>query len=72
MVDDNLVKQMLTEWLVLFGTRVVHVDETVAKLSTGYNVDNLWEYVVDECKYIHFDTRRYTWQLTDAGIKHLQ
>ena len=72
MVDDNLVRQLLTEWLVLFGTRVVDVDETIDKLSTGYNVDNLWEYVVDECKYIHFDTRRYTWQLTDAGIKHLQ
>lgn len=71
MVDDNLVRQLLTEWLVLFGTRVVDVDETIDKLSKGYNVDNLWEFVVDERKYIHFDSQRYTWQLTDAGIKHL-
>lgn len=72
MVDDNLVKQLLTEWLMHFGTREVGIDETLSKLSDEYNHDNFWEYVVDECKYIKCDTKRYTWQLTDAGVKHLQ
>lgn len=73
MVDDNLVKQLLTEWLMHFGTREVSVVETADKLGDTYNNNNdLWAYVVEQRKFLHRDNQWYTWQLTDAGIKHLQ
>jgi hypothetical protein len=72
MVDDNLVKQLLAEWLVHFGTREVDIDETLGKLSDIYNNNDIWHYAIDERDYIHYDYQRETWQLTDAGIKHLQ
>lgn len=72
MVDDNLVKQLLAEWLVHFGTREVDIDETLGKLDDIYNNNDIWHYAIDERDYIHYDFQRETWQLTDAGIKHLQ
>lgn len=72
MVDDNMVKQLLAEWLVHFGTREVDIDETLDKLSDIYNNNDIWHYVIDERDYIHYDHYQETWQLTDAGIKHLQ
>ena len=72
MVDDNLVNQLLTEWLMHFGTREVSVVETADKLGDTYNNNDLWAYVVDKRKFLYLDTQCYTWQLTDAGVKHLQ
>jgi hypothetical protein len=82
MVDDNLVKELLTEWLVIFGMREVSVTDFQKHIHQNTVYDNtFWNYVVDRKKYIrlkatrtigHMDGEDDRWQLTDAGIKHLQ
>jgi hypothetical protein len=82
MVDDNIVKQMLTEWLVIFGTREVSVTDFQKHIHQNTVYDStFWNYVVDRKKYIrlkatrtigHMDGEDDRWQLTDAGITHLQ
>lgn len=80
MVDDyfhNLVKQLLAEWLVHFGTREVDIND-VLNSAMGYVIFNqhpnsdIWEFILNEREYIHYDSHRETWHLTDAGVKHLQ
>lgn len=76
MVDDNLVKLILSEWLVHFGTQAVTYDvinHTMGDvIFNQYPNSDMWDYILNEGYYIHYDPYATTWHLTDAGIKYLQ
>jgi hypothetical protein len=76
MVGDNLVKLILTEWLVLFGTKAVTYDEAQYYMGDvifkHYPDNHIWQHMIEEERYILYDPHAMTWQLTDAGVKHLQ
>lgn len=75
MVDD-IVKLILSEWLVHFGKQAVTyevINHTMGDvIFIQYHDSDMWDYILNEGHYIHYDYLTSTWQLTDAGIKHLQ
>ena len=81
MITDELVKDVLTTWVILFGTRHVLASEIYDNLNSDeLQGDNFWIHVVKEKHYIATSdvfnaeegvSKRH-WYITDAGIRHLQ